>query len=125
VIVLVDIVLRGAGPFDERPPVGARVEVELRDTTTVDDDAVRLAAKTTTVEGEASAWLATTELQVDHDIVRSADLTVWVRVVTTEDDESEDDESAGVRSGDWITVQSVPVSPTLHDQRVTAPVVRI
>lgn len=116
-IVLVDVVMQGEPPFEERPPAGSPIVVELRDTTALDSDSQRVAARHATVEGVASSWLATTELVVDDDVDPRRDLTIWVRVAASGSDE--------LAAGDWITTQSAPVDPTVDQQRTIAPVTHI
>ncbi len=117
-IIRVDVELsdRGLTASDGRPDEGTPVVVELRDTTALDTDSIRLASRTTMVQGSASAWLATTELVVD-DVDPTADLTVWVRIAASGNDD--------LSAGDWITMQSVRVDPASPEQRVTAPVSRV
>ncbi len=116
-IVLVDVVIDDRSGLDERPARPSVALVELRDVTEVDASAVVLARNTAPVAGTASRWLATTELVVDRSVDRRSDLTVWVRVTESPDDE--------LAVGDWITMQSVPVDPSSPEQRVTAPVRRV
>ena len=117
VLVLVDVVIDDRSVLDARPTRESVAQVELRDVTEVDASATVLARNTATVAGTASRWLATTELALDETIDRRADLTVWVRITESPDDD--------LAVGDWITMQSVPVDPSLTEQRVTAPVRRV
>ena len=111
-IVIADIELDSA---DERPDVGSPVIVEVRDTTAADGDSVTLATTTARVEGRASSWVVTAELEVDDAAIPSgADLTVWARIATTS--------TPHTSRGDWITMESVPVPAHSGEQRVTVPV---
>ena len=116
-IVLVDIVIDDRSVFGDRPTLESVAQVELRDVTEVDASAIVLARNTVLVSGTASHWLATTELALDGSVDQRSDLTVWVHVTESPDDD--------VAVGDWITMQSVPVDPSAAEQRVAAPVRRV
>lgn len=88
--------------------------VELRDVTEVDAEAITLARRVAKIASRPGQHLVTTELGVDRFIDPRADLTVWVRVTASPDDD--------LAAGDWITMQSVPVDAEAPRQRVTAPV---
>ena len=116
-IVRVDVMIdEQAGPA-ERPPLELTALVEVRDVSAVDGSAITLARRVATVNGAASDWLTTTELVIDQAVDPRSDLTVWVRVT----DSPEDD----LAVGDWMTMQSVPVDPTRPEQHVVAPVRRV
>jgi hypothetical protein len=111
-IVIADIEIDSG---DDRPQVGAPVIVEVRDTSAADGDSITLATTMTRVEGRATSWVATVELDIDDDAVPAgADLTAWARIAATSTPE--------VVRGDWITVQAIPVDPARNEQRVTVPV---
>lgn len=113
-IVLVDVELAEAAEAGgRRPDVGTGVRIDLLDTSLADGDAVVLASVATAVQGAASTWLATAELVAD-DADPRADLTIWVRVAASGEDET--------TIGDWITMQHVPVDPSRREQRIAAPV---
>lgn len=88
------------------PPVGARVRVELRDTTMVDAPSRLVAAADTDLRRRGSGLAAEAVIEADDaDIDPRADLSLWARISV-----------AGaldgpVVPGDWITVQSWPVRP--------------
>ncbi len=113
-IVLVDVVIDERMAADARPGTDRQVLVELRDVTAVDGDAVVLARSSTPVVGAASSWLATTELIAAASVDHRSDLTIWARVTDSPDSD--------LSVGDWITMQSVPVDPSVDEQRVAAPV---
>lgn len=97
-VVLVEVVVDGA----DRPPVGAPVRVEVRDTSQADTEAPLLAETTTAVEGEHTHWLQTVELVLpDEEVDPRARLTVFAHVDVDEDD--------AISAGDFITMRSYPL----------------
>lgn len=116
-VVLHDLAIGGREHPGERPEPGAVALVELRDTSQADAAAVTLARQRAEVTGASGRWLATAELVVHEPVDPRTDLTAWVRVTGSPD--------APLASGDWITMQSVPVDPKAEEQRVEAPVRRV
>lgn len=101
-----------AGP--QTPPPGLPITVEVRDTSRMDVAATTVASGNATT-GEIDAGdatfaddpnghqpIATVHLRVPKDLPEHASLTVWARVAAQD--------SEHVAAGDWITVQSYPVT---------------
>ena len=90
---------------DPRPAAGTPVRVELRDVTELDAPSVLVASIDGRVDDSASgSVLARLTLDVDVPVPAGRDLVLWARVAGSD----------ALRSspGDWITVQSVPVTGT-------------
>lgn len=92
------IVELGAGN-GTRPPAGAPVRVQVRDTTYADTVAPVVAETTALVEHEPGGRLGVVELELAPDA--PAELTVWAHVDV--------DEDARVSRGDFVTTASYPV----------------
>lgn len=111
------LVARVVADGDLRPPAGTPVRVELRDVTDLDAPSVLLAAADGRVEDLAPGGvLARLTLDVDEPLPAGRDVVLWARVAASD----------ALRSspGDWVTVQSVPVSGAERDA-LTVPVRRI
>ncbi|MBI4876325.1 MAG: YbaY family lipoprotein [Acidobacteria bacterium] len=96
-----------------RPPVGAPVLVQVRDTALQDAPARILAAARGVVEGPSSAALAIVRFDLYE---TGAELTVWAHVDV--------DGDGRVSSGDYITTQSYPL-PAGPEPRLRVAVVRV
>jgi hypothetical protein len=100
----VRVVTNGQG---ERPPVGTPVRIEVRDVTEQDAASTLIIATDTRVgddgdNGDDGVALATAVIDLADDAVApQRDLILWARVATSGTER--------VASGDWITMQSVPV----------------
>jgi uncharacterized lipoprotein YbaY len=104
------IELSADGP--ERPPAGASVHVELRDTSYADAPAVTLASASGEAT-EAGEPLASVALEVDE---VPDGTTVWAHVDV--------DGDGRVSPGDYITMASWPVPPS-GEMRVAVSVRRV
>lgn len=90
-----------------RPPAGAPLVVEVRDTALMDVPSVTVGRVETRVEAHGDpadpGRLAAVSLDVPDDVVARGTLTIYAHVAV-----------AGARSvelGDFVTVQSYPVEP--------------
>ncbi len=117
VILIVDVMIDERVGAGERPAPGSAAIVELRDVTAIDAAAVTLARRVANIADASGRRLLRTKLTVDQSVDPRADLTVWVRITESPDDD--------LTAGDWITMQSVPVDTESTEQQVTAPVRRI
>ena len=84
------------------PEEGTTVQVEVRDMQLADRAAETVVADEAVISHDAEGWSATVEVDVPDDTDPSG-LTVWARVAASGEDR--------VSEGDWITMQSLPVSP--------------
>lgn len=107
--IIVDVVADAA----DRPPCGARVRVEARDTTFEDAPAETVAAADGIVRDDEGAALETVELEL---AVVPAASTIWVHVDV--------DGDGRVSIGDYVTMASFPV-PDVDGGRVTVAVRRV
>jgi putative lipoprotein len=92
----------------ERPPAGADLVVELRDTSIADAPSVTLATvRRALPSGDEPA--AEIDLDVDDAMIDPrASLTVFAQCIA--------DSSRGRTKGDWITTESYPVRPGDRDE---------
>jgi hypothetical protein len=97
-IVAVDIEV---APSGDRPPEGAPVIAEVRDTTAQDVSALTLGRATGTVAAGSGPLLTTLDLEYEPS---GGDLTLWAHVDV--------DGDGAVSAGDWITMQSFAVRPS-------------
>ncbi len=93
--VVVEISFEG----EERPPEGAPVHVEVRDTTYIDTIAPLVAEMSGAVESDRGARLGAVQLDVPPDA--PSELTVFAHVDV--------DGDGGVSVGDFITTQAYPL----------------
>ncbi len=107
--IIVEVVVGSA----ERPPTGAPVHVEARDTTFEDARAETVAAADGLVRGDAGTTLDTVELELARVPDSSA---IWVHVDV--------DGDGRVSVGDFVTMASFPV-PAVEGGRVTVAVRRV
>ena len=88
---------------DPSPPAGAAVRVELRDVTELDAPSVLVTAADGAIEpSDAEGVVAHLTLDVHDPLPAGRDLVLWARVAGSD--------AARSSPGDWITVQSVPVT---------------
>jgi hypothetical protein len=98
VLLLVEVVAEGL----ERPPVGAPLRLEVRDTSLADVEAPLVAEKRAAVAGERSNWLQNVELEIpDASVDPRSRLTAFVHVDVDRDD--------AMSPGDYITTRAYPV----------------
>lgn len=102
------------GAETKRPPAGALVRVQVRDTTLIDVESP-LVAETTAVVEEQSAELGTVDLEVPESAVDPRGrLDLFVHVDINGD--------GTLRPGDLITTQSYPVPRGQSEARLEAAV---
>ncbi len=107
--VIVEVVVASA----ERPPRGARVRVEARDTSLADAPSETVASADGVVREDTGAWLETVEL----DVVRRPDASsIWAHVDV--------DGDGRVSIGDYVTMASHPL-PAADGEHVSVVVRRV
>ena len=84
---------------EERPPPGARLRVEVRDTTYADTLAPLVAETSGEVESDRSPRLGTVQLEVRDDA--PSELTIFAHVDV--------DGDGAISAGDFITTQAYPL----------------
>ena len=94
--VIVDISAEG----NQRPPLGAPIRVEARDTSLADAPSETVGAADSEVRGQSGSWLDTVELEVPR---LPSQCTVWAHVDV--------DRDGRVSRGDFITTAAYPVAP--------------
>lgn len=100
--MLVEVKVVPADDDSRRPPPGTPVLIELRDTSLADAPSRVLAAAEGVLETVGDRLLASAVLDVDGSVFTpQAELTLWARCRVSG--------AARVSSGDWITMESVPV----------------
>jgi hypothetical protein len=114
VILVIDV---HAADRDDRPPVGRRLRVEVRDVTMLDAESITVAAVDDVVRGELGSWLTTVEVEVPEPIA-GRDLTVWAHARSSA-------RARGVRPGDYITTRSYPLTGGSEEQSLTVTVNRV
>lgn len=112
-IATVVVIIEVSASAPDRPPPGAPLTVQLRDTSLADGPASVVAEISTRVRGELGTWLDTVELAVDAD---PADCTVWAH--------ADVDEDGRVSEEDYVTMASFPV-PSGDEVRVAVEVRRV
>jgi len=90
----VDVMVEG----DERPPAGAPVRVEARDTSRADAPSVTVAAGEGEVRGRQGGWVETVEVNIPD---RGDDCTIWAHIDVDRDGQ--------VSRGDYVTMAAYPV----------------
>jgi hypothetical protein len=108
-VVTVEISAEGR----QRPPVGAPIRVEARDTSLADARSTTLRSVIGEVRGRLGTWLDTVELELD---TLPVECTIWAHVDV--------DRDGRVSRGDFITMASFPV-PRTEDARVAVRVKRV
>jgi hypothetical protein len=108
-LVIVDVSVER----NERPPVGAPIHVEVRDTSLADAAAKVIAKADDVVRGGSGSWLDTVEVSVPR-LPRGS--TVWAHVDV--------DRDGRVSRGDYITMASFPV-PAGNESRVAVTVRKV
>ncbi len=93
-LLVVEVRLEG----DQRPPPGAPVIIEVRDTSVANAASRTLASATGEVHGRLGDWLATVELDVPG---LASQNTVWAHIDVNRD--------GRVSPGDFITTAAYPV----------------
>jgi hypothetical protein len=97
-IVAVDIEV---APSNDRPPEGAQVIAEVRDTTVQDASSLTLGRATGEVTAGEGPLLASLEVEYEDS---GGDLRLWAHVDV--------DGDGAVGAGDWITMQAFAVRPS-------------
>jgi hypothetical protein len=114
VLLLVEVVVEG----EDRPPAGAPLRLEVRDTTLADIEAPLVAETRAAVSGEESSRLQSVELEIpDAKIDPRGRLTAFAHVDVDGDD--------ALSPGDFITTQSYPVPQEGVEARLQVAVKRI
>jgi uncharacterized lipoprotein YbaY len=116
VFLLVEVVVEGL----DRPPVGAPLRLEVRDTSLADVEAPLVAETRAEVAAGQSSRLQTVELEIpDASVDPRGRLTVFAHVDVDADD--------ALGAGDFITTQSYPVPDAAPggEARLQVAVVRI
>jgi uncharacterized lipoprotein YbaY len=116
VLLVVEVVAEGP----DRPPAGAPVRVEVRDTTLADTEAPLVAEQRAVVAGEQSSWLQNVEIEIrDESIDPRGRLTAFAHVDV--------DGDGALSAGDFITTRSfpVPVQEAAGEARLQVAVTRI
>jgi hypothetical protein len=90
-------------PDQTRPPAGALIRVEVRDTGLADAVSKLVAAARTTVLTGEGPVLGEVDVDVP-DLHQGGQLTVWGHISSAAP-------TAAIRPGDWLTVQSFPLPP--------------
>lgn len=106
--IIIDVTVAG----DARPPEGAIVRVEVRDTSIADARAITLGSGHGRVRGHGT-WLETVEVAVDE---LPDGCTVFAHVDV--------DDDGRVSSGDFLTTQAYPV-PRAAEPRLSVAVQKI
>ena len=106
-MLLVEVVVEGP----ERPPPGAPLRVEVRDTALADTEAPLVSEQRAAVSGERSGWLQNVEL----DVPEEGHLTVFAHVDV--------DGDGAISAGDFITTRAYSVP--FEEGRVQVAVQRI
>ena len=116
VLLVVEVVVDGP----DRPPVGAPLRLDVRDTTLEDVEAPLVAEARAVVAGERSSWLQNVELEIpDASVDPRGRLTAFVHVDV--------DADQSLSSGDFITTRSyaVPKEAPSGEARLEVTVQRI
>jgi hypothetical protein len=116
VLLLVEVVVEG----QDRPPAGAPLRLEVRDTTMADTEAPLIAETRSSVAGEQSSWLQNVELEVpDASVDPRGRLTAFAHVDV--------DGDGALSPGDFITTRSyaVPSEAPGAEARIQVAVKRI
>ena len=104
----------------DRPPAGAPLRLEVRDTTLEDTEAPLIAETRSAVAGEQSSWLQSVELEVpDASVDPRGRLTAFAHVDV--------DGDGALSPGDFITTRSyaVPHEAAATETRIQVAVTRI
>ena len=94
------IIVEVSTESSQRPPVGAPLRVEARDTTLADAPAETVSTAESVVRGQRGSWLDTLELDVPR---LPGQCTIWAHVDV--------DRDGRVSRGDFVTTVSYPVPP--------------
>lgn len=94
------VIVHVSAQGEERPPVGAPIRVEARDTSYEDAPAEVVGAAEGEVRGRLGSWLDTVEVELDR---RPDSCTVWAHVDV--------DGDGRISPGDFITTVAYPVPP--------------
>jgi hypothetical protein len=114
VLLLVEVVVEG----QDRPPAGAPLRLEIRDTTMADTEAPLIAGTESAVAGEQSSWLQSVELEVpDASVDPRGRLTAFAHVDV--------DGDGALSPGDFITTRSYAVPHEGAEARLQVAVTRI
>lgn len=93
-VLIIEIRFEG----DTRPPVGAPIYVEVRDTSLIDAPSKTMASVTGEVQGRLGSWLGTVEIDVPKIPDQN---TVWAHIDV--------DRDKRVSRGDFVTTTSYPI----------------